>query len=430
MDKNINEKKIFSPHVKWGLTAFCTVVGCIVFFFLLWRFQGFADVWKKFFKAGEPIIIGLVLAYLLNPVLKFVEEPTYKFFRKRVKSEKTAKKTARIIGIIVSVLFLIVCVALLIAAIVPSIVQSVSSLMDTLPGNVEKLISNMREGKFGNEAITEQIAILITKVTEYLENWVETDLAPKAQEYVSHITSGVISFIRTLVNCIIGIVVMVYVMMIKDTLIGQSKKMLYAVFRPKQANIIVETLRKTHQIFGGFITGKLLDSAIIGLICYIGCCIFRIPNAMLVAVIIGVTNVIPIFGPFIGAVPAILLVVIQSPWHALYLAIFILVLQQVDGNIIGPTILGESTGLSTFWVMFAILVFGGVFGFGGMLFGVPTFAVIYYLSRKIINYNIRKKNLPEETEKYVNMISVDEKTNEMIYKTEEDPGEEEETENK
>ena len=156
----------------------------------------------------------------------------------------------------------------------------------------------------------------------------------------------------------------------------------------------------------------------------------QMPSAFLVAFIIGVTNVIPFFGPFIGAVPAILLVVIQSPWHALYLAIFILVLQQVDGNIIGPTILGESTGLSTFWVMFAILVFGGVFGFGGMLFGVPTFAVIYYLSRKIINYNIRKKNLPEETEKYVNMISVDEKTNEMIYKTEEDPGEEEETENK
>lgn len=161
---------------------------------------------------------------------------------------------------------------------------------------------------------------------------------------------------------------------------GQSKKIVYAIFKPKHGNIIIEVFHKADEVFGGFIIGKIIDSAIIGVICYFGCLILHIPDTILVAVIIGVTNVIPVFGPFIGAIPTLLLVVIQSPLHALYLLIFIIVLQQVDGNIIGPKILGDSTGLSAFWVMFSILIGGGLFGFLGMLLGVPVFAMnlLYY----------------------------------------------------
>ena len=163
------------------------------------------------------------------------------------------------------------------------------------------------------------------------------------------------------------------------------------------------------------------------MICYLGCSILRIPNAVLVAVIVGVTNIIPVFGPFIGAVPSLLLVVIESPWHALYLLIFIIVLQQVDGNIIGPKILGSSTGLSSFWVMFAILIGGGLFGFLGMLLGVPVFAMIYYVFRRLVNYGIRKKQLPEETEKYTMVSGVDVVSRELRYYPEEKkkPAEEE-----
>ena len=183
----------------------------------------------------------------------------------------------------------------------------------------------------------------------------------------------------------------------------------------KIIQLIIKVIRKANDIFGGFITGKILDSLIIGLICYIGCVILRIPSAILVAVIVGVTNVIPVFGPFIGAVPSIFLVIIQSPIHALYLLIFIIVLQQVDGNIIGPKILGSSTGLSTFWVMFAILLGGGVFGFMGMLLGVPIFGIIYYIIKEIVNYILKKKKLSTDTRKYINLEKIDKKTNEMVF---------------
>ena len=166
-------------------------------------------------------------------------------------------------------------------------------------------------------------------------------------------------------------------------------------------------MHKADEIFGGFIIGKVIDSAIIGVICYVGCSILHIPDAMLVAVIVGVTNIIPVFGPFIGAVPSLLLVVVQSPWHALYLLIFIIILQQVDGNIIGPKILGSSTGLSSFWVMFAILIGGGLFGFLGMLLGVPVFAMIYYIVQRLVNHSIGNRQLPIATDAYVDVKSVD-----------------------
>jgi predicted PurR-regulated permease PerM len=213
--------------------------------------------------------------------------------------------------------------------------------------------------------------------------------------------------------------------MIQEELIGQSKKLVFAIFKPKQANVIIETVHKADEIFGGFITGKLIDSAIIGLICYLGCLIMNIPESILVAVIVGVTNIIPVFGPFIGAVPSLILVVIQSPLHALYLLIFIIVLQQVDGNIIGPKILGNSTGLSAFWVMFAILVGGGMFGFLGILLGVPVFAIIYYIAGRLINYGLKCKGLPTGTEEYIEVSGVDAKTGEFSYLRKKDEEDEE-----
>ena len=172
-------------------------------------------------------------------------------------------------------------------------------------------------------------------------------------------------------------------------------------------------------MFGGFVSGKILDSAIIGVICYFGLVILRVPYSLLVAVIVGVTNVIPFFGPLIGAVPCFVLIGLADPIKGLYFLIFVLVLQQVDGNIIGPKILGDSTGLSSFWVIFAILVGGGLFGFMGMLFGVPTFAVIYYFIGEVVEYILRRRKLPEETNAYIRMQNVDTKTRELRYEEKE-----------
>ena len=404
------------PHlIRIGVMVFVTFAVSILFFFALYRFEGFAGIWSKLLAAAMPIIMGLVLAYLMNPVMLWLERCFKKLLSKKIKSESKLRKVSRALAITGSVIILVAIISLLIAAIVPSVIASISGLMKTLPKDVAAFINMIKHGNFGDSKIAELASTGLQNATDYIENYATEKLIPEAQKYVAQITTGVISVVRGLLNFIIGIIVMVYVMSIQETLAGQSKKIIYAACKPKTGNIIIETLRKTNEIFGGFISGKIIDSLIIGVIAYFGCLILRIPSSVLVAVIIGVTNVIPVFGPFIGAIPSLLIVVIQSPWHALYLLIFIVVLQQVDGNIIGPKILGSSTGLSTFWVMFAILIGGGMFGFLGMLLGVPTFAVIYYIVRRVVNYALRKKKLPEDTMDYTKTTGVDTKNNKLKY---------------
>lgn len=415
--------------MKIGLMIFITFVCCILFFFCVLRFKGFTQIWGQVFRAGQPIIIGLVLAYLLNPIATFLEEHLMHFFEKHNQDMVKARKASRALGIGGAIIFLIIVLVLLVSLIVPSVITSVSGLVVTMPGNVQHMIDVIQNGRFGNFKVTDTIGNLLAEVTDYVEGLVK-ELLPQAKTYLVNITSGVISVVKGLLNFVVGIIVAVYVLMIKERLIGQSKKAVYAVFKTKQANIIIEILHKADEIFGGFISGKLIDSAIIGVICYLGCFILKIPNAVLVAVIVGVTNIIPVFGPFIGAVPSLLLVVIESPWHALYLLIFIIILQQIDGNIIGPKILGSSTGLSSFWVMFAILIGGGLFGFLGMLLGVPVFAMVYYVMRRLVDNGIRKKQLPMDTESYAQMSGVDLTTNTPCYYPEKKKKSEEEDKDK
>ena len=295
--------------IKIGLMVFLTFACCTVFFFLVLRYKGVADTWHLITGALQPIIIGLGLAYLLNPVMKFQERHWLPFLKKKMKSEKSAAKVARGLSIAGAILFLLVILVLLIAAIVPSVVSSVTGLVEALPGNVESLIHMVKSGKLGAYGVTDTISDMLTKLTDQVENWATKDLLPQMQQYLLQITSGVITMVKSILNFIIGIIVVVYVLSIKESLVGQSKKIVYAIFKPKHGNIIIEVFHKADEVFGGFIIGKIIDSAIIGVICYFGCLILHIPDTILVAVIIGVTNVIPVFGPFIGAIPTLLLVV-------------------------------------------------------------------------------------------------------------------------
>ena len=347
--------------------------------------------------------------------MEFLETRFYKLLKDKTKTDQKAKKLSRGLGIAGAILFLLVILVLLIAAIVPSVISCIVGVVDTLPGNVQNFIKLVQSGKLGEFEVTDKIGDMLTNLVDYVENWATKTLLPEAKTYLLQITSGVINIVKAVMNFVIGIIVAAYVLMIKERLIGQSKKAIYAIFKPRQGNIIIETMHKADEIFGGFIIGKIIDSAIIGVICYVGCSILHIPDAMLVAVIVGVTNIIPVFGPFIGAIPSLLLVVVQSPWHALYLLIFIIILQQVDGNIIGPKILGSSTGLSSFWVMFAIVIGGGLFGFIGMLLGVPVFAMIYYIVQRLVDHSIRKRQLPEATDAYVDVKSVDLSTGSLVH---------------
>lgn len=404
-----------SFYISIGLMVFVTIAACILFFFIIQRYEGFADAWNKVMKAAQPIIIGLVVAYLLNPIMKFWERTFFRFFGKRMKKESRARKLSRGLGITCAILVLLLIIVLFIAAIAPSVVSSIAMLIEVLPGQVQNLVRFIQAGDFGDSEVAAVLSDVLINATNYVETWAQEDLLPLIQSSIASITTGVISVVKVIVNFVIGLFVAAYVMSIQETLQGQSKKIVFAVFRPRVGNIIVHTVRKSSSIFGGFITGKIIDSAIIGGICYVGCLILHIPSPILVAVIVGVTNIIPFFGPFIGAIPALLLVVIQSPWHALYLLIFIIVLQQVDGNIIGPKILGDSTGLSSFWVMFAILVFGGIWGFFGMLLGVPIMAVIYYIAGKLVRYGLARRKLPTPTSDYVKMRGVNLDTNTLRY---------------
>ncbi len=406
-------------YFRMGFTAFLTVAACITFFFVLFRWDTISAVVAKIVKSAEPIIIGLALAYLLMPVKQFIEKPTYKFLvSKKIKEEK-AKNWAKALGITGAIVFLLVIIGILIMSLGPALLTSIMGLVDAMPSYIESFVKWISDSGLADTEVAVFIGNSINSLTVELENWAKTEILPLVQQYITQITSGVLSIVKAILNFLIGIIAMIYIMSIHESLVGQCKKIIYAIFPAKKGNIIIHTVRKSNKIFGGFVIGKIIDSAIIGVIAYIGCLLMKTPSALLVAFIVGVTNVIPFFGPFIGAIPSIALVLIQSPIHALYLAIFILILQQVDGNIIGPKILGESTGLSAFWVLTSILIAGGLFGFFGMLLGVPVFAVIYYILQQILTYRMKKRNLSSVTDAYIELIEIDEKTKEMKYEEKE-----------
>lgn len=231
-------------------------------------------------------------------------------------------------------------------------------------------------------------------------DWVQNDLLKHTNDLMTSLTEGVIGVVNGLIDILIGFIVAIYLLFGKEKFMGQCRKIVYAFNPPRRANIILHIASKTNKTFNGFIIGKIIDSAIIGVLCFIGLSILKMPYTLLVTVIVGVTNVIPVFGPYIGAIPSAILILLVDPMKGLYFIIFIFLLQQLDGNVIGPMILGDSTGLSAFWVMFAILIGGGLFGLPGMIVGVPTFAVIYYIIKMLIQQKLEQKKLPVETEHY------------------------------
>ncbi len=406
-------------YIVIALVTFVTFCCCIVFFFIIYRYHGFTVYWQKLMGILQPIIIGFIVAYLINPVMVFLEKHMMKFFEPRMKNAKRAKKTARLIGTAGALLFLLLIIFLLLDMMIPELLKSIQNMMVSLPAEVSSFSLRMKQVLAEDSELADMLGTSLVNVTNFVENLFQDQILPQVNTYIASITSGVISVVKVLFNFVIGLVIAVYVLMSKETFIGQSKKLVYAILPPKFGNRVIHMVRISNQMFGGFISGKILDSAIIGVICYIGLVIMRMPYSLLVAVIVGVTNVIPFFGPYVGAVPSVILIALADPIKGLYFLIFILVLQQVDGNIIGPKILGNSTGLSSFWVVFSILVGGGLFGFMGMLLGVPTFAVIYYLIREVTAYVLRWRRLPESTGDYIRMQDIDTKTGKLRYEEKE-----------
>ena len=382
----MDKKPHIKPYLYGMLAGFGAISLSILFFFLIYRFQGFGDAISKLTGILMPFIYGAVIAYLLKPVCNCVED-----FLRRLLPEKMGT-AANMLAVTISLLFGILVVYALIMMIVPQLITSVTTLYYTARNNLNDFVdwASHQEIIASNQKLLDFIETSYDNLQDTLDNLVRTKLVPSMQSLLSGAALGVMSFVTFLKNIIIGLIVSVYLLASRKKFGQQGKLILYSLVKPRWANLIMEEIRYADRMFGGFINGKILDSAIIGVLCYIACLIFKFPSALLVSVIIGVTNIIPFFGPFIGAIPATLLILIQNPIKALWFVLFVLVLQQVDGNIIGPKILGNTTGLSSFWVLFAILLFGGLWGFVGMIIGVPLFAVIYDVLKKFVFHGLRR----------------------------------------
>lgn len=403
--------KINSKYFRWGLTAFIVIAASIIFYYVMFHHASIKTGINMLTDIVMPVLLGLVIAYLLTPVLNFLEDKILIPLCNKCKIRESAKRNSIIrgIGILVTTFLFVSLIYLLIAMLLSQIIPSVQNIVGNFNSYSDNFIKWLNKLLEDNPEVGGYVVQNVNKYMEELEKLMKdfTRITP----LIRTVSLSVISVFGTLWDMIIGFIISIYVLASKEKFAGQAKKIVYAVFEKDTANIVIRNFRFTHKTFIGFIGGKILDSLIIGILCFIGTSILHTPYAALVSVIIGVTNVIPFFGPYLGAIPSGILVFIVDPGHPLncvYFLLFILILQQFDGNILGPKILGSSTGLTGFWVISSITLFGGLFGILGMIIGVPIFAVIYAAIRSLVNTSLQKKNLPYETKKYENLDYIDE----------------------
>ena len=397
-------------YLYWGITAFLVVASAILFYMALSFLPALGKGIRTLVRILSPFVWGLVIAYLLNPLMRMLEKHVFhplalKLYRG--KKAHSRKRFARNMAVVISELVLLALLAALIWLILPQLYSSIVMIVDNSPtyaANLSVWVEGMLKDFPEVEAYINQA---LGTVNENVFDWIRTTLLPGLGSFVTNVTTGVVVVVRGVYNLIIGIIVSIYILGDKERFSANVRRFLYSVFSIEAAERVREAIAFTDRTFMGFINGKLLDSAIIGLICYIVCAILDMPYALLVSVIVGITNIIPFFGPFIGAVPSVIIILMVNPVKALIFVIFIIVLQQVDGNIIGPKILGSSTGINGFWVMFSIILGAGLFGFWGMLLGVPVFVLIYTVIERAVVKKLKKSDLPWETADYEDLEHID-----------------------
>ncbi len=376
------------------LSIFGAISLSIVVFFLVYRLSGVGAILRKLSQILAPFIYGGVVAYLLRPMCNFYEKQLITFLPRKM------KKAANSFAVGLSLISGILIVYALIIMIAPQLYQSVLSLWRSLPDKVNQFLI-WAQATFGeDEELLHLFNTSYNALYAELESWAQTTLVPYISNIVSGVGSSVYKVVLFLYNLLIGLIVACYLLASRKKFARQSVLVVRSVLKPKWAQLFLDEVAFIDRMFGGFIDGKILDSAIIGVLCYIGCTVFHFPNALLISTFVGITNVIPYFGPFIGAIPSIFLILIEDPIKAIWFGIFILGLQQLDGNIIGPAILGDRTGLSSFWVLFAIILFGELWGIAGMVVCVPLFAVIYDTVKKLVRRGLTKQGQIEIWEKY------------------------------
>lgn len=403
--------KINNKYFRWGLTAFLVVAASITFYYFIFHSSNIKENFLTIIGILMPVVFGLVIGYLLTPVLNFVENKVLIPICDKLSIRKTAKrdKVVRGTGILVSAFLFAALIYILVHMLVSQIVPSVQGIVTNFDSYTNNVIKWIEQTLDDNPAFGDYITKSIDRFSTELEGWLK-DLIPGTASLIMTVSLSVISVLDVMKDFLIGFIISIYVLASKERFAGQAKKICYAVLEKETANVVINNFRFTHRTFIGFLGGKIVDSIIIGILCFIGTMLMGTPYAVLISVIIGVTNIIPFFGPFLGAIPSIILIFAVDPTHPLncvYFTIFVLALQQFDGNILGPKILGSSTGLAGFWVIFSITFFGGLFGIFGMIVGVPIFAVVYSAISSVINTMLEKKNMPKDTKTYEGVDYVD-----------------------
>lgn len=410
MKFNLDKKYIYS-----GLTAFSVVVASVLFYFVIFHMSTIYQGISKIMTVVNPILYGAAIAYILNPLVSQFEKIIYGICtRYKWKTGRKTKSYIRFFVVILSLFIAALCIYGLLYMLIPEVFGSITNIIDNFPRYV-KNAQNWIETYFqSDDALNTATIELLGTASNMLENWLTNDLMPQLNGIIKNLSSSVFSIFTFLKNFLIGAIISVYLLLSKENFIARGKRILYSFFSIETANHIIHNLRFIDDKFGGFIIGKVIDSAIIGVLCYIGTSLMNMPYALLISVIIGVTNVIPFFGPFIGAIPSAILILVVSPIKCLYFIIFILILQQADGNIIGPKILSGSTGLSSFMVIVAILIGGGFFGPFGMFVGVPTCSVLVAICQAWMEQKMNKKEIPKDLEVYKNLEYMDVTTKSII----------------
>ena len=403
--------KEWRRYGKWALTAFITVCAILVFYDTFYQSGALGELLQKTTKILAPVLYGMALAYLLSSVVNWVEQMMLPGInklcaRRQMAAVKAGAPWLRAVSILLTWSLVLLMLYLLMSVLVPQLIESVKTLI----ANAENYYNTIYG--WGNELLKDNPKVAL-RLQQLLEDYRESadgflsGLVPKLENLVLSVTDGIWSGVWGVVNfamdLVIGIIISVYLLATKEKSLARTYKGIYSLLREDRAAALIQGARKVDAIFSGFIRGKLLDSLIIGILCFIGCSILKMPYTPLISVVVGVTNVIPFFGPFLGAIPSIFLILLVNPLKAVYFALFVLALQQLDGNVIGPKILGDSTGISSFWVIVSILVGGGFFGVLGMFLAVPVFAALQTLAKYLVNRQLRRRGMPLDAKHYVNL---------------------------
>ena len=407
-------------QITWGITLFFVAVAVMLAYYVIFDGKTILKFLNNILDSISGIIIGIVIAFILIPLLEGIQNkilmPIYK--KKGIDvsfaegADRQKRKQMRAIAVLITMVIFVLLIYLLIMIIFPQLVSSIREIINNLPMYIRNMdyYSNLllENNPDLQELIDSQLDDYYATLSSFITRNIKPFL-PEVGTIVKVASQSVFSLFGTVIDMVVGLIVAIYVLNSKERFTTRGKKMAYALFNEDFANELIGGFRFVNNTFQGFIGGKIIDSMIIGFICYVGCKLLSINYPVLISVIVGVTNVIPFFGPYIGGAAGALLLVLIDPIKALIFLVFVIVLQQFDGNILGPRILGGSTGLSSFWVIFSITFFGGLWGFVGWIVGVPIFAVFYAFMSRLTNHFLRKKDLSTETADYYDLAYIEDR---------------------